>query len=56
MLGFICTYRKTARTDGAVCYEGQAILLHREIKIILYNIKTSHLCNKCYRVAVFVFI
>lgn len=56
MLVFRRTYCKTARTDEVVCYEGQAILLHREIRMILYNIKPSHLCNKPYRVTVFIFI
>lgn len=56
MLVLIRTYCKTARTDGVVCYEGQDILLHGEIKMILYNIQTSHLCNKPYMVTVFIFI
>lgn len=42
--------------DGVVCCEAQAILLHREVKMILHNTKTSHLCNKSYRITVFIFV
>lgn len=49
-------YCKTVRTDGVVCCGAQVVLLHGEVKIILYNIKTSNLCNKSCRITVFMFI